>query len=325
MRPRHLLPAACALALLTGGGAVAGSAPATLEVTPAKLELRLVRGQTARTDLTVANPAAQPVTVDVSLSDYTIDSAGAVRFAPAGSLDASAASWSSLSAQSVRIPARSSFLVTLGMKVPKDATVGTRTLAVILQPRGGGQPAVAALVAAGVAHRDGTGLAASGQATVRSVDVEWPSVHDLVTADDHLGAVEDFFLHPTVTAHVVVGNSGNALLGVHGTAAFATSRALPATAGTVTAPHTTVLPSSQRVLDTSWGSAPTAGTGRVRVHLAGTSVTAPASFTIVPWHLLIAMAVPVLTLVALGARRRWRRHRRGDEPTASPWLPDAAS
>ena len=194
----------------------------------------------------------------------------------------------------------------------------------VISPRGSGQPAVAALVAAGVARRDGTGLAASGQATVRSVDVEWPSVHDLVTADDHLGAVEDFFLHPTVTAHVVVSNSGNALLGVHGTAAFATSRALPAGTGTVAAPHTTVLPSSQRVLDTSWGSAPAAGTGRVRVHLAGTTVTAPASFLIVPWHLLIAAAVPLLALVALGVRRRWRRRRPGDS-TPSPWLPDAAS
>src|SRR5689334_14045140 len=113
MRPRHLLPAACALALLTGGGSLAASAPQTLAVTPAKLELRLVPGRAAHTDLTVANPAAKPVTLDVSLADYTIDESGAVTFAAAGSIEGSAAHWSSLRPQVVRVPARSSFLVTL--------------------------------------------------------------------------------------------------------------------------------------------------------------------------------------------------------------------
>src|SRR4051794_22136232 len=226
MRPRYLLPAVLALALLTGGGSLAASAPRPLLVTPAKLELRLLPGQTAHTDLTVANPSARAVTADVSFADYTIGESGAVTFAPAGSQESSATGWSSLQPRVLRVPARSSFLVTLGVEVPSDADPGTRTLAVIFQPRGVQGRAVAALVAAGVARKDGTGLAPSGQATLRSVDVQWPSVRDLVTADDHLGAIEDFFLHPTVTAHVVVSNSGNALLGVRGSAAFATTRAL---------------------------------------------------------------------------------------------------
>src|SRR4051795_9098288 len=164
-----LLAAVLLAAGSEGSASGATPPPISIGVAPSKLQAKLHPGQLYKTDLDIYNKANGPVVLDVFLQDYTISTASAVIFKPAGSLAESAAPWSSLSSRVLHMPAHSHRRVVLTVNVPHDAAIGTHTLAVLFRSRqvsssGNVQyrPAVASLLAAGVENADGTGLVLRG-------------------------------------------------------------------------------------------------------------------------------------------------------------------
>jgi hypothetical protein len=319
-------------------GAVAASKPPLISigVAPSKLQANLYPGQLYKTDLDIYNKGGGPVVLDVYLQDYTISADSAVTFKPAGSLAQSAAPWASLGRSVLRMRGHSHRQVTLTVNVPSDAAIGTHTLAVVFRSRdvkaSGNvryQPAVASLMAAGVENRDGTGLVLRGRVVTRSVDVSWIGLHGVWNSSDRLGAAVDWLIHPTVTAHVEVRNTGNTFFNIiKGGTDFTTSFAAGSRGDSVTAPTYTILPNSVRTLTRTWKHAPlfAKGSAETRIYYNDSShlpvVATP--FMIIPWHLIIVVAVLLGMVVAWRARRRHRscrsRRRRQESSAPSPWL-----
>ena len=75
---RHPLLMLCAIAalLVSGGSAGAAGAPDTLDfgVAPSKLQMKLIPGQIAHTDIDIVNKGDKPLTLDAYFNDYTISS-----------------------------------------------------------------------------------------------------------------------------------------------------------------------------------------------------------------------------------------------------------
>ena len=92
---RHPLLMLCAIAalLVSGGSAGAAGAPDTLDfgVAPSKLQMKLIPGQIAHTDIDIVNKGDKPLTLDAYFNDYTISSASDVQFKAPGTLPGSAA------------------------------------------------------------------------------------------------------------------------------------------------------------------------------------------------------------------------------------------
>jgi hypothetical protein len=313
----------------------AKAAPISLGVAPSKLQTTLIPGQLYKTDVDIYNKGGSAVTLDVYLQDYTISSASAVEFLKPGSLPESAAPWATLGATMLHLPGHSHQQVQLSMTVPRDAAIGTHTLAVVFRSRqlksDGNvryQPAVASLMAAGVENADGTGLVLKGDVVTRSVDVNWISLHDVWSANDHVGAAVDWLIHPTVTAHVEIRNEGNAFFNViKGGTAFSTTMALGGSGGRVAAPTYTILPDSVRTVDMTWKNAPLFARGNAETRIYyNDSAHLPLGvtpFTIIPWHLVTLVGV-LLALFVLWRIVRRRPHRgrrvRATSSAPSPWM-----
>lgn len=335
---RHPLLMLCAIAalLVSGGSAGAAGAPDTLDfgVAPSKLQMKLIPGQVAHTDIDIVNKGDKPLTLDAYFNDYTIGSASDVQFKPPATLPGSAAPWSSLDQDVLKVPADARFRVTLTIHVPKDAALGTHTLAVIFRSRDVStkpgsnvkyRPAVASLLAAGVANPDGSGLVMKGAATIASVDVSWLSLSDVIHSSDKLGAIGDWLFRPTVTAHVEVQNQGNTFFNIlNGGTTFATNFGLPSGGKAIKAPTYTILPDSTRTIDASWTPGPVvaSGTADVKLYYNDTSaLTAPqAKYVVVPWHLILTVVTVLLLLVGTRMLRRQRRRRKVSAPVESPWI-----
>ena len=324
-----------ALPAASTGEAAAAHAPViSIGVAPSKLQANLVPGQVYRTVLDVYNKGANRAVLDVYLQDYTISSASAVQFVPAGSLAQSAAPWATLSSKVLRMAPHGHGQVHLTVRVPNDAALGTHTLAVVFrsrQVRTDGnvryRPAVASLMAAGIENRDGTGLLLRGAVITRSVDVSWPSLHSIWSSSDHVAAAIDWLIHPNVIAHVEVRNTGNTFFNIiKGGTDFSTDFALGARSGHATAPTYTILPNSVRTLTMRWTGPPAFAKGSAetriyyndRAHLP----VATTPFMIIPWHLIIVVGVLLAMIVVWRiVRRRGRRPRREGVAAPSPWLP----
>lgn len=327
-----------ALLVLAAGSSSATAGAKTqsisLGVAPSKLQAKLFPGQLYQTDLDIYNKGGSPVTLDIYLQDYTISTASVVEFHPAGLLPGSAAAWATLGTSLLHMAPHSHQQVHLTVKVPRSAAIGTHTLAVIFrsrQIRSNGnvkyQPAVASLMAAGIENADGTGLILKGSAITRSVDVNWIPLHDVWTSSDHLGAVVDWLLHPTVTAHVAIKNEGNTFFNViKGGTDFTTSVALGGGKGRVAAPTYTILPSSVRTVDMTWKAAPLFARGNAETRIYyNDSAHLPAvvtPFTIIPWHLITVVGALLALFVSWRLVRRMRRggRVRSASPVSSPWM-----
>jgi hypothetical protein len=320
----------------TGAMAAAKAPVISIGVAPSKIQANLVPGQLYRTDLDVYNKGGGPLVLDVYLQDYTISADSAVVFQPAGSRAPSAAPWATLGKSVLRMPPHGHAQVDLTVRVPKDAALGTHTLAIVFRSRqvktDGNvhyRPAVASLMAAGVENRDGTGLVLRGQVVTRSVDVSWLSLRDVWNANDHVGALVDWLIHPTVTAHVEVRNTGNTFFNIiKGGTDFQTDLALGAGSGRAAAPTYTILPNSVRTLTMRWTGAPgfAKGTADTRIYYNDTAhlPVAATPFLIIPWHAIIVAGVLLALIAAWRMRRRGLRPRRRQRPAApSPWLPSS--
>ena len=326
------------LILAAGSSSVALGAkapPISLGVAPSKLQTNLIPGQLYKTDLDVYNKGGSPVTLDVYLQDYTISAASAVKFLDPGSLPESAAAWATLGATVLHMPGHGHRQVQLSMTVPRDAAIGTHTLAIVFRSRelksDGNvkyQPAVASLMAAGVENADGTGLRLKGDVVTRSVDVDWTSLHDVWAASDHVGAAVDWLIHPTVTAHVEIRNQGNTFFNViKGGTAFTTTVALGGCGGRVAAPIYTILPDSVRTVDMTSKDAPLFARGNAETRIYyNDSAYLPVGvtpFMIIPWHLITVVGA-LLALFVLWRIVRRRRHGgrrvRVTSTAPSPWM-----
>ena len=326
------------LILAAGSSSVALGAkapPISLGVAPSKLQTNLIPGQLYKTDLDVYNKGGSPVTLDVYLQDYTISAASAVKFLDPGSLPESAAAWATLGATVLHMPGHGHRQVQLSMTVPRDAAIGTHTLAIVFRSRelksDGNvkyQPAVASLMAAGVENADGTGLRLKGDVVTRSVDVNWTSLHDVWSASDHVGAAVDWLIHPTVTAHVEIRNQGNTFFNViKGGTAFTTTVALGGSGGRVAAPTYTILPDSVRTVDMTWKDAPLFARGNAETRIYyNDSAYLPVGvtpFMIIPWHLITVVGALLALFVLWRIVRRGRhggRRVRATSTAPSPWM-----
>ena len=319
----------------TSATAGAGSESISLGVAPSKLQTNLIPGQLYKTDLDIYNKGGSAVTLDVYLQDYTISTASAVEFHDPGSLAESAAPWATLGSTLLHMAPHSHQQVRLTVTVPRDAAIGTHTLAVIFRSReirsDGNvkyQPAVASLMAAGVENADGTGLVLKGSAVTRSVDVNWISLGDVWNSSDHAGAAVDWLIHPSVTTHVEIKNEGNTFFNViKGGTAYTTTVAVGGSGERVAAPTYTILPNSVRTVDMTWHDAPLFARGSaVTLIYYNDSAHLPVAvtpFAIIPWHLITVVGV-VLALFALWRIVRRRRHggrrARSASTASSPWM-----
>jgi hypothetical protein len=322
-----------ALPAASTGVAAAATAPAiSIGVAPSKLQANLVPGQVYRTVLDVYNKGADRTVLDVYLQDYTISTASAVQFEPAGALAQSAGPWASLSARVLRMGPHGHAQVHLTVRVPNDAALGTHTLAVVFrsrQVRTNGnvryRPAVASLMAAGIENRDGTGLLLRGAVVTRSVDVSWPSLGSIWSSSDHMGAAIDWLIHPTVTANVEVRNTGNTFFNIiKGGTEFSTDFALGARSGRAAAPTYTILPNSVRTLTMRWSGPPAfaKGSAHTRIYYNDRAYlpVATTPFMIIPWHLIIVVGLLLAMVILWRIVRRRRRPRRERVAAPSPWL-----
>jgi hypothetical protein len=329
-----------AMLVLAAGSssALAGAKPPpiSLGVSPSKIQTNLIPGQLYKTDLDIYNKGGSSVTLDVYLQDYTISKASAVEFVDPGSLPESAAPWATLGTTLLHLPGHSHQQVQLSMTVPRDAAIGTHTLAIVFRSRevksDGNvkyRPAVASLMAAAVENADGTGLVLKGDAITRSVDVNWISLHDVWTANDHVGAAVDWLIHPSVTAHVEIRNEGNTFFNViKGGTAFTTSASLGGSGGRVAAPTYTILPDSVRTVDMTWKDAPlfARGSAETRIYYndAAHLPVVVTPFTIIPWHLItvggVLLALFLLWRIVRRRRHGGRRRVRSTSTATSPWL-----
>jgi hypothetical protein len=309
--------------------------PISLGVAPSKLQTNLIPGQLYKTDLDIYNVGGSAVTLDVYFKDYTISKASAVEFLDPGSRPESAASWATLSATALHLAGHSHRQVQLSMTVPRDAAIGTHTLAIVFRSRelksDGNvkyQHAVASLLAAGVENADGTGLVLKGDVVTRSVDVNWISLHDVWSANDHVAAAVDWLIHPTVTAHVEIRNEGNTFFNViKGGTAFTTTMALGGSGERVAAPTYTILPDSVRTVDMTWKDAPLFARANAETRIyyndAAHLPLGVTPFTIIPWHLIMIVGAPLALFVLWRIVRR-RPHRgrrvRAASSSSSPWM-----
>jgi hypothetical protein len=130
-----------------------------------------------------------------------------------------------------------------------------------------------------------------------------------------------------VVAHVQVRNTGNTFFNIiKGDTTFSTKFAAGSQGTSVAAPTYTILPNSVRTLDMPWKGAPflARGDAQTRIyyndsaHLPVTSTP----FLIIPWHLIIVVAVLMSMIVSWRVVRR-RRHgggrRSGKAAAPSPW------
>ena len=293
--------------------------------------MKLIPGQVAHTDIDIVNKGDKPLTLDAYFNDYTISSASDVRFKPPATLPGSAAPWSSLDQDVLKVPANARFRVTLTIHVPKDAALGTHALAVIFRSRdistkpGSNvkyRPAVASLLAAGVANPDGSGLVMKGAAKIASVDVSWLSLSDVIDLSDKLGAIGDWLFRPTVTAHVEVQNQGNTFFNIlHGGTTFATTLDCPAGDDQGADLHDP--PDSTRTIDASWTPGPVVASGTADVKLYYRHQRADGTageVRLVPWHLILTVVTVLLLLVGARMLRRQRRRRKVSAPVESPWI-----
>jgi hypothetical protein len=309
--------------------------PISLGIAPSKIQTNLIPGQLYKTGLDIYNKGGSAVTLDVYLQDYTISRASAVEFLKPGSLPESAAPWATLGATVLHLAGNSHRQVELSVTVPRDAAIGTHTLAVVFRSRGlksdGNvkyQPAVASLMAAGVENADGTGLVLKGDVVTRSVDVGWISLHDVWSANDHIGAAVDWLIHPTVTAHVEIRNEGNTFFNViKGGTAFTTTMALGGSGGRVAAPTYTILPDSVRTVDMTWKDAPLFARGNAETRIYyNDSAHLPLGvtpFTIIPWHLITVVGALLALFVLwriVRRRRQGGRRVRATSTIPSPWM-----
>ncbi|HUZ84613.1 MAG TPA: hypothetical protein VMU66_07955 [Gaiellales bacterium] len=317
-----LIAALAAGAPATASAAAPAPSELSIGVAPSKLQMRLVPGQTAHAVLRAYDKGSAPVVLDVFLQDYTISSNSSVVFRPAGSLVGSAAPWTQLSATVLHIPAHGERAVSLVIRVPRTAALGTHTLAVVFRSRvvstaASGvryRSAVASLMAAGVASADGAGLVMRGQAVLRSVSVSWPSLLSVRSPGDLWNAL----FHPTVAVQVGVENTGNTFFNVlrRSIVTFAPGGvSLGGSSAAVAAPSYTILPKSIRWIDAGWSNAPFVGTATVETrlyynHTSALALTSPATVTIIPWNLLIVAGALLPALLSWAGARSIRRRRR---------------
>lgn len=322
---RRLLYLSLIAAIATGWPAAAGAATGSgavlsIGVAPSKLQMRLIPGQAAHAVLRAYDKSTAPVTLDVYLQDYTITSTSAVVFKPAGSLADSAAPWSTLSRTVLHVPANSYRAVRLTIRVPRNAALGTHTLAVVFRSRlvstnSTGlryRSAVASLMAAGVTSPTGGGLVVRGQVVGQSLTVSWPSLLSVRSPGDLWNAL----FHPTVHATLGVRNSGNTFFNIlkGSTISFATGTGLGGRNQSLAAPTYTILPGSVRWIGAGWTAAPFLGEASVTTHLyynhqSALSPASPPSVMIIPWNLLIVIGGLLVLLVAWRVTRSVRRGR----------------
>ena len=98
-------------------------------------------GQTLTGTVHVDNPNADPVTVRTSISDWYYDDQGQVAYAPAGSIDRSAAPWTTVNPSTFGLDGKSGTDVRYSVSIPNDVAEGTHWLVVFFQAENPNPPA----------------------------------------------------------------------------------------------------------------------------------------------------------------------------------------
>jgi len=321
---RRLSFAALLAVLVPLGGTTAPALAARLPainigIAPSKLQLKLIPGHTVHTSIRAYNKGTHPVVLDVSAEDYTINAASNVTFYPEGTMAGSAGPWTAFSTDVLRIPAGQMRELGVTITVPRTATRGTHTLAIVFKSHpiaagSGGlqyQPAVASLLAAAVTSSSGGGLVLRGSVTATDVRVHSLPLWDVRSFS---GLVDSLF-RPTVTAVLQVRNSGNTFFNIlPSTLDFSTGTSLGGSGQKLPLPHYMILPGSVRDINVSWSHPPFAGQASMQARLFYNSTSAfalpsPVGITIIPWNLLLLIACLLGLAVVWRLVRRFARRR----------------
>ena len=316
---------------------IGGTAPALaarlpaidIGIAPSKLQLKLIPGHTVHASIQAVNKGGHPVVLNVTAEDYTIDAASNVTFYPEGTLPGSAGPWTAFSTNVLRIPAGQMRTLHLTITVPRTATRGTHTLAILFKSQpitsaSGGlkyQPAVASLLAAAVTSSSGGGLVLRGSLTATDVQVHSLPLWDVRSVSD----LVDSLFRPTVTAVLQVHNSGNTFFNIlHSTLSFTPGTSLGGSSQKLPLPHYTILPGSVRDIDVSWAHAPFAGQANMQASVfynptSAFSLPGPVGITIVPWNLLLLIACLLGLAIVWRVSRRVLRRRAPAEERRVVW------
>lgn len=119
-RARVLQLGAFLLAIL---GPMSAANAADIGLSPARLSLQVAPGGTVTGETTVFSTSSKPVTLMVSMGDWTQASDGKLTFLPPGTADYSATPWATPSATSLVVPPNGKATLRISFQVPNDASL----------------------------------------------------------------------------------------------------------------------------------------------------------------------------------------------------------
>jgi hypothetical protein len=263
-----------------------------LTVSPVKVELLGIPGQTVTTEVEVMNPGAAPTTLQSSATDFVAEGeSGKPQFLPTGKSAWSMSNWVSTDPPTFTLKPGEKKKVTVKIAIPGNAEPGGHYAAVLFSaaPSGGGQTAVVAKVGTLILLTVKGDMTVKGTAVVAS---PW--------------VVEK----GPVAVPVRFTNAGNVHVRPTGEVQVTQLWGAPVTTVKVTGEN--VLPGSDRLLAASWAS-PGLGVYLAHADLKyGTpeqSLLTPNSLVIVfPWTLalgaLVVFALGLGTALLIGRRRK---------------------
>lgn len=108
-------------ALLAAGGAAFAANAQSVGLQPSSVEMELAPGARTRQVVTLSNrDMARPVSVSLSLADWTHDETGSVVFSPSGVMDRSAAQWARLGPGTISLAPGQTKQVAVDLALPED-------------------------------------------------------------------------------------------------------------------------------------------------------------------------------------------------------------
>lgn len=312
-------------------------------VVPAKLDFELYCGEKETRTFKLYNKGVDPVKLYGYIEDYWITPDNNFEFYPVGTKEYSSGKWITLSREEVIVQPGDYEEVSVTVDVPKNIEAGGYYSVVFFEARGKpAEEAAAQLIIHGrigvivltTVHRTGEEgeIRREGAITDLKVQVNWrPFIknfsfdirHPIESLKNLKNVRFDFaaLIEPEVKATTIFKNLGNTYLHCAGFDLFRNS--FTGRENRVDLPEMTVLDQSERNFEAKWEKAPFFSRASVNsliaYRLSGNQqkeLEKSASFWIIPWTLIILLAI--LAFVIFNIWRFIRKKRKGKGGGACP-------
>lgn len=292
----------CLLMLLPGCLAPPeASAEVSLKLWPTRFEVLIKEGETAALVVNVQNGCDEPVHLRVYAMDFTVGANGTYHFSEPGHQTYSCSTWISTDQLDFGLAPRETKAVNTTVHVPEQIEPGGHYAAVFFEQAGDPGQGTSVSVGARVA-------------CLIYVTVPGVTDADIIAAAEIVQIILPGWIERgPVKVGTLVRNSGNVHLTVAARVYLGDFRG--SHAGEVDLGQVIVLPGGERMLEGTWEDLPLFGKVRAKVvigyhddHGELVNKEASASFQVVPWKVIMALALPfILTgLAALIIVRKFR-------------------